>query len=141
MLGTPGGGELGGCAVADRAVRPALVLVGSPHADDLAGLGERKEVVLVHALFAELAVDALQIRVLRRLVDLYRTQRHAVTVGPAIERVTGELGTLISAQHPRQTVERAYPIEHPSNVLARDAVVDGDIYRFLRVVIDDRQAL
>ena len=97
--------------------------------------------MLVQALVAELAVEALHVRVLRRFPGLYQTQRHAVAVGPAIERITGELGTLIRAQHPRQTAERADPIEHPCHVLARYAVVDGYIDRFLRVVIDDRQAL
>ena len=105
--GTPGGGELGGGAVAERAVRSTLVVVSAPCADDLAGLGERAEPVLVQALVAELAVEALHVRVLRRFPGLYQTQRHAVAVGPAIERVTGELGTLIGAQHPRQTAERA----------------------------------
>jgi len=90
VLGMLGNGELGGgCAVAERAVRLALLVVGPPRADDLAGLGERTEPVLVQALISELAVESVYVRVLPRLTGLYQAQRHAVTVGPAIERVAG----------------------------------------------------
>ena len=57
---------------AERAVRSALVIVGAPSADDLAGCGERSEPVLVQALVAELAAEALHVRVLRPLAGLYQ---------------------------------------------------------------------
>jgi hypothetical protein len=43
---------------------------------------------LVQALVAELAVESLHLRVLRRLTGPYQTQRHAVSVGPGTKRVT-----------------------------------------------------
>lgn len=48
---------------------------------------------------------------------------------------------LIHPDHPRQTRECADVIEHPRYLLARDAMIDRDVDRFFRVVIDDRQAL
>ena len=141
MPGTPGGGELGGGLVAERAVRPALVVVGAPCPDDLAGFGARSEPALVQALVAEPAVEALHVRVLRRLASLDQPQRHAVTVGPAVERVAGELRTLVGPDQLRQAAELPDPIEHPRHIIARDAMIDRDIDRFLRIVIDDRQAL
>ncbi len=101
MPGTPGCGELSEGAVAERAVWSALVVVSAPCADDLADLGERAEPVLVQALVAGLAVEALRVHVLCRLAGLYQAQRHSVAVGTAIERVADELGVLIGAQYPR----------------------------------------
>ena len=140
MPGTPGGGELGGGLIAERAVRPALVVVGAPCPDDLAGFGKRSEPVLVQALVAELVVEALHVCILRRLAGLYQPQRHAVAVGPAIERVAGDRA-LVGPDHLRQAAELPDPIEHPRHILARDAMIDRDVDRFLGVVIDDRQAL
>ena len=136
MLGTPGGGELGGGLVAKRAVRPALVVVGAPSTDDLACFGERAEPVLVQALVAELAVEALHIRVLRRLAGQYQAQRFPAVVGPAVECIASELLALIGAQHTRQTPEGADPVQHPRYILARNAMIDRDVGGFFRVVID-----
>ena len=98
--------------------------------------------MLVQAIVAELTVETLHIRGLCWLAGLYQAQRrHAVAVVPAVELVAGKLRTLIGSQHTRHTAECADPIEHPRHVLARDAVVDRDIDRFLHVVIDDRPAI
>jgi hypothetical protein len=127
--------------VAQRAVRPARVLVGAPCLDDLACFGERSEPAFVQALVAELAVEAPHVCVLCRLACLDQPQRHAVAVGPAVERVGGELRALVGPDHLRQAAELPDPIEHPRHMLARDAVVDRDVGRVIHVVIDDRQAL
>ncbi len=52
MPGTPRCAELDGAAVAERAMRPWIVIVGAPSADEFAGLGERLERLLVLALAA-----------------------------------------------------------------------------------------
>lgn len=57
---------------AEPAVRSALVIVGVPSTDDLAGCGERSAPVLVQALVAELAAEALHVRALRPLAGLYQ---------------------------------------------------------------------
>ena len=94
MPGTLGSGELVGGLVAERAVRPALVVVGAPCPDDLADFGERSEPVLVQALVAELAVEALHVCVLRRLAGLYQPQRYPIAIRPAVERIAGATSPL-----------------------------------------------
>jgi hypothetical protein len=45
---------------------------------------------------------------------------------------------LIGPDHLRQAAELPDLIEHPRHILTRDAMIDGDVDRLLRVVIDDR---
>ena len=59
-------GELGRRHSADRAVRPDFVVVAPPAGDVLPCLVQRLEPVLVQAFVAELAVEALDVAVLRR---------------------------------------------------------------------------
>jgi hypothetical protein len=140
MLSTPGGGEVGGGLVTERAARSALVLVGALTADGFACFGEGSEPVLVQGLVAQLAVEAPDIGVLHRLACLDQPQHHAVAVGPAVDRVARELPVLDGAGYIRQAVELADPVEHSRHVLARNAIVDTGVDRFLGVAIDDRQA-
>lgn len=53
-------GELRGRDAADGAVRADLVVVAAPGADEAASLRQGLEPVLVEALVAELAVEALE---------------------------------------------------------------------------------
>ena len=57
-------GELGRWDAPQTAVGPYLVVVDAPLADDHPSLRERLEPVLVQALVAELAVEALQCAIL-----------------------------------------------------------------------------
>jgi hypothetical protein len=59
-------GELGRWHAAATAVRPDLVVVLPPGSDDSSGLGQSLEPMLVQALIAELAVEALDVAVLHR---------------------------------------------------------------------------
>ncbi len=95
----------GECLIAERAVRPALVVIGAPCPDDLSGFGERSEPVLVKALVVELAVEALHVCVLRRLAGLYQPQRHTVAVGPAVEPIACELRILVGPDYLRQAAD------------------------------------
>jgi hypothetical protein len=79
--------------------------------------------MLVPALVVELAIDPFHVCVLRRLACLDQLQRHAVAVGPAVEGVVGELGTLIGPDHLRQAAELLTPLHR----ITREAMVDRDI--------------
>lgn len=68
-------------------------------------LGQRSEPVLVLALVAELAIEALRVRVLRRLADLDQAQIDVPLVGPLIEGSARELPTLVGSQGLRQGPE------------------------------------
>jgi hypothetical protein len=50
--------------------------------------------VLVQALVAELAVEALHVCVLRRLAGLYQPQRYPIAIRPAVERIAGATSPL-----------------------------------------------
>src|SRR5690606_10797597 len=76
------GGELGGRDAATAAVRPDLVVVPSPLADHFASLRQRGEPVLVEALVAELAVEALDVAVLHRAARLDQQVFDAVVLRP-----------------------------------------------------------
>jgi hypothetical protein len=60
-------GVLGGCEIAERAVRPDVVVVRQPSRQRSAGLGERGEQRLVEQLVTKPAVEALDEGVLGRL--------------------------------------------------------------------------
>ncbi len=86
------------------------------------------------------SADALHVCVLCRLARLDQPQRHAVAVGPSIERVSGDRA-LVAPVHLRQAAELADPIEHPRHVLAEDAMIDRYVDCCLLVLIGDCQAL
>jgi hypothetical protein len=77
------GGELRGWDTTDAAVRPDLVVVASPSSNLLTRLRERFEPLLVQTFVAELAVEALDVGVLRRLACVVEQVPHAATVALA----------------------------------------------------------
>jgi hypothetical protein len=119
MLGMLGACEFGGGLVAERAVWPALVVVGAPSPDDLGCFGERSELVLVWALVEVLAVDTLDISVPRRLGCLDQRQRRAVAVGraavlpPPRSNVCGTYWSDFLVNRPPSIRDHIY-VDHPS---------------------------
>lgn len=79
------------------AVRPDLVVVTSPIGDDIAGLGERREPVLVEALIAELAIEAFDIAVLHGSARFDQQVLDAVMLRPGNEGTAGELWAVVGA--------------------------------------------
>ena len=75
------------------AVRPDLVVVLTPCLDGCLCLMQVLEPLLVQALVPELAVEALDVAVLHRSSGLNEDVPDAVSLRPAHERATGELGT------------------------------------------------
>jgi hypothetical protein len=53
--------------MADRPMRPILIIVSTPILDLFAGIGKRQEPVRVQALSPEAAVECLDIRIVGRL--------------------------------------------------------------------------
>ena len=68
---------LGRRSISQCAVRASFVVVNAPGRNDGPSLRQRSEPVLVQALVAELAVEALHVRVLRRLAGLDEAQLDA----------------------------------------------------------------
>jgi hypothetical protein len=101
MSGAPCGSELCRRLVFQSAVSAALVVFHAPS---------------THALVAKLAVEALDVGILRGLAGLDEVQLNPVLISPGADR-TGQ-----SAKTPR-------PIEHSCHVATGDAVIDHDINR------------
>jgi len=122
-------------------VRPILVVVAAPLGDQHSGVCEVVEVMVVQALVAELAVEALDVGVLRRLAGCDQLQIDPPTIGPSVHRSACELRSLVGADRPGRSPELGDLIEHVRNVAARDPVIDRDIQALSGEVIHDRQAL
>ena len=74
---------------------PDLVVVDSPLLDDLSGLAHAVEPVLVEALVAELAVEALHVAVLLGLAGPDKGALHPVSVAPLVQGRSRELGPVL----------------------------------------------
>src|SRR3977135_534523 len=105
-------------------MRAHLVVIDAPGLDDAPCLDERAEHVLVEALVAQLAVEALHEAVLHRLA-----RRDVVPVDPALCRpaqhgVRGQLRAVVGHDHRRLTPDRHQAIEHTHDPLAWQRRVD-----------------
>lgn len=97
--------------------------------------------MLVQTLVAKLAVEALDVGILRELDKLVEGMAHALGLRPRYKGSADELGPLACAHGQRVTAKPRYLLPHAHDVLAADAVVDGDIHALVAEVIGDGQAL
>ena len=135
------GGKLGRRDASATAVRSDLVVVAAPLGEDVAGLSQRREPVLVEALVPELAVEALDVAVLHGSARLDQQVLDAVLLRPCDEGPAGELRTVVGAHRPRVAAEPRSLIQHAHDVGAADAMVDRDVDALVGKVVGDRQAL
>src|SRR3954471_1645206 len=133
-------GEAGWRDASKAAVRSDLVEVLSPRGFGSPSLGQRLEPVLVQALVAELAVEALDVAVLHRPAGLDQDVPNAVPLRPRHEGAAGELRTVVGAHGRRVAAEPRRLIEQPRDVLARDSEVDRDLHAFVAEVVRNREA-
>lgn len=122
-------------------MRPHLVVVDSPARNLNARLLQALEPVLVEALIAELAVEAFDVGVLRGLARLVEDVAHALGLGPGHEGSAGELRPLVGSHRLRVAPEARHLVQHSHNVIAADAVIDGDVHALVAEVVGDGQAL
>src|SRR3954469_2632165 len=87
--------ELGRRYAPERTVGSLLVIVMSPFGNHDACMCEIIEVVVIEALIAEFAVEALDICILGWFACSDQLQIHAALVGPAVECSAGELRSLV----------------------------------------------
>ena len=92
MPGTPSGGELRWGVISKCAVWASLVVILAPSTNDFSSLRQRSKPGLVKALVAKLAVEALDVGVLRQLSGVDQPQFDAALTGALIKRVAGEPG-------------------------------------------------
>jgi hypothetical protein len=76
-------------------VRTALIVMPPPRLDLALRVRQRQEPVRVEAFVAQTAVERLYKGVVGRLAEPAEVERDAVLVGPAVERLGGELWPII----------------------------------------------
>ncbi len=133
--------EPGRWHAAATAVRSDLVVVLPPGGDGGPGLLQRPEPLLVQALVAELAVEALDVAVLHGSPRLDQDMPDAMCLRPAHEGAAGELGAVVGAHRQRVAAKEGSLVEQPGDVLARDAPIHRDAHTFMTEVVGHRQAL
>lgn len=119
---------------------PLGVVLDSPVLDDPPGLGHGDEPVLVQALVAEFAVEALDVGVLDRLARTDKRQLHTLLERPGIQRLALEVRTVAHCDRLRQSAGLGEPLEHPHRPSSRQRGIDLDGQTFPRTVVHDHQA-
>ena len=93
----------------------------------------------VEALLAQSSVERLHERVVDRLAWPAEVERHAMLVGPAIERVRHELRAVVDPDPLGRAAHGNDSIERIGDLLAGDALVHHDGQRLAREHIEQRQ--
>ena len=118
------------------------IVVQAPLFDDLPRVAEAAEPVLVEALVAQAAVEALDEGVLHRLARRDEAQAYAALVGPLVQRPARHLRPVVHDDLLRLGASAGdHPVQHPRHALARDRGVDLDGQRLPRVGVDHGQQL
>ena len=142
--------RFGGCQVAQRRMRPDIVIVIAPDGQFLAGIREAVEDLLIQALVTKAAVEAFNQAVLLRLagVDvmpgdagiarLLRGRRlPSIAVRAFEDRGAGELGAIIADNAVGSAVNPDHRGQLSRNARAREAGI-GDQRKVLSgAVVDD----
>ena len=84
--------------IAERAMGTEFVVILTEGFDEVAGVAQVNKQVFVEALITELAVEAFDIGVLRRLARSNKAMPDIVIVAPALERNAGKLRAVVSQQ-------------------------------------------
>ena len=134
-------GELRRRDSADAAVGAVLVVVPPPVSQDLPGLAETDEPVVVQALVAQPPVEALDVGVLGRLARIDQQVPDVVSGRLGEKGPARELRPAIGADRFRVAPEQGPPIQDARHVVARDSVVDRQVHAFPAEVIDGGQRL
>src|SRR5574343_1130021 len=126
---------------ANRAVGSYFVVVLTPDGDDLAGLSQGFEPVLVEAFIPELAVEAFDVSVLRGLAWLDQDVLNASRLHPCHEGPACELWAVVGSDGLWVAPESCGLIQDAGDVCARHGQVRSDVDAFMGEVIGDGQAL
>lgn len=110
------GGEFSRWDASATAVWPNFVVVPSPRSDDFSGLGQRSEPVLVEAFVTQLAIEALDVVVVRWPARLYQQIFDVMPLSPGDEGTVGELGPIVGSYRAGITAEAGRPIQHANYI-------------------------
>src|SRR5437016_6124882 len=99
---------------------PRGVVVSNPGADELAGLIEIDEQALVEKFIAHPAIERFDIAVLHRSAGCDVVPFHPMLLGPAQDRVRGELSAVVGNDHTRLAARIDERRKLARNPFARD---------------------
>ena len=129
-------GELHRRPVAQRGVRPTLVVVSPPSLDFFLRVLEGGEPVLVQALLLSPSVERLGIGIVARFARPDEVELHLVPVRPAIERPRGKFGTVVQPDFPGYSSGSSHLVQDPHDVASGQALADLDRKTLPTKVID-----
>src|SRR5690554_1841218 len=101
---------------------PVFVIVSSPVTNDFPGMGQIPEPVFVQALVSEAPIEAFDKAILSGLPRLDQLQFHPVVISPLVQRLAGELRSLVCPDSLRVASEGGYGIQGTGHLITRDAV-------------------
>ena len=130
--------RLGGKPAVGR-VRAHMVVVHPPALDDGAGLGQGAANLLVQALVAQLAVEALEEAGLLRLARRGVVPVDAGSVGPFQHRPAGHLGSVVADDGVGPATPGDQDVQLAGHAMAADRGVDDQGQGLAGEVVDDAQ--
>ena len=134
-------GELSWWSSNQAAMGPDLVVVLPLDRSRPASLVEGVEPVLVQMFIAELAIEALDVAVLHGAAGLDQQMANAMLLSPGHDDAAGEFRAVVGAHGQRVAPKARSLLQHPGDVLSRDAEVHGNVYAFVAEVIGYCQVL
>src|SRR5688572_20200325 len=120
-------------------MRPLLVELPTPRFDLLPCVRQVGEPVKVQALVAELAVEALDERVLHGLAGPDEVQLHSALIRPGVERLAGELRSVVADDQFRRSAHDNELFENTRYATTADRRVHEQRQRLAREVVDHRE--
>jgi hypothetical protein len=107
-------------------VRALHIVVDPPVFDDLAGLADAGEPVLVQAFLAVSAVETLDVGVLGRFAGIDEIQLDAVIIGPSVKRPPAQFRAVIDDQDIGISPLTGHALQHIDDPLARQRKIHFD---------------
>ena len=100
-----------------------MIVLLAPEADDLSGMSDVFEPVLVQAFVTQLTIEAFNVAVLHGLAGVYEYVIDLLGIRPLIHRVAGELRTVVTEDFLRHPVKQDSFVQKASDLLAADRSV------------------
>ena len=106
------------CLIIQRGVRAAFVIILPPVINDLPGVNNIAEPVLIQAFITKASVKTLNKSVLRWLTWLDKSQLHTMLKGSLIEGAAGKLRALIGSYRSRIAAKQRNAIQNTRDLHA-----------------------
>ncbi len=103
-------------------MRPLVIVFFAPETDDLSGMGDVFEPVLVQAFVTQFAVKAFDVAILYGLAGIYEYMVDSFGIRPRIHRIAGEFRTVVAEDFPRHPVKQDGLVQKVGNV-GRDKII------------------